>query len=140
MKRDYFVKALQDELESKKDILDTAYKAQVLSSEVGFDFESINDAFEKFKEECKEIEEAFYHLPEDKEHFIEEIGDGIFALINLARFMGVSPTNLLYQTTKKYLSRVDFIEQELKKEGASWRDKSFKELDKLWDKAKEDNL
>jgi len=138
MKRDdYFVKALQDELESKADILDTAYKAQLLSSEVGFDFDSLKEAFEKFKEECKEIEEAFNHLPKEKEHFIEEIGDGFFALINVARFMGISPSELLYQTTKKYLSRVGFIEQQLKKEGASWGDKSFKELDKLWDEAKE---
>ena len=109
MKRDdYFVEELQDELECKKDVLHTAYKAQVLSSKVGFDFNSIRDAF--------------------------------FALINLARFMGISPSELLYQTTKKYLQRVAFIEEELKKEGASWEDKSLKELDKLWDKAKEHNL
>ena len=140
MKKRHFVKELQEELESKEDILNTAFRAQVLSSDVGFDFKSIKDAFEKFKEECKEIEEAFNKLSKEKDHFIEELGDGIFALINLARLIGIDPTTLLYQSTKKYLKRVEFIENELKKAGLFWEEMSLDKLDELWDKAKEKKL
>ena len=74
------------------------------------------------------------------EHFIEEIGDGFFALINLARFVGVTPTELVYATTKKYLGRMAYIEEVLKEQNANWQDRSLDELELLWDEAKRENL
>jgi uncharacterized protein YabN with tetrapyrrole methylase and pyrophosphatase domain len=136
---DYFVEKLQHEL-NNGNLLETAYKTQLLSAKVGFDFDSIEEAYQKCKEEFKEIDEAFKYRDKDKEHFIEEIGDGFFALINLARFAGISPTQLLYNTTKKYLKRVEYIENKLKQNGLNWQDSNKKELDKLWDEAKEKGL
>jgi tetrapyrrole methylase family protein/MazG family protein len=137
---DYFIEDLQKELESKENVLVKAYQAQVLSAKVGFEFDSIDDVFEKVKEEFEEIEEAFHEREKDREHFIEEIGDGFFALINLARFAGVTPTELVYATTKKYLGRMAFIEEALKRDGVNWQDRSLEELDLLWDEAKASNL
>jgi len=137
---DYFVKALQKELETKENILAKAYQAQVLSAKVGFDFNTIEETFEKVKEEFDEIEEAFYERDKDMEHFIEEIGDGFFALINLARFVGVTPTELVHATTKKYLGRMAYIEEVLKEQNANWQDRSLDELELLWDEAKRENL
>ncbi len=135
-KNDYFIKDLQKELENRENLLAKAYKTQVLSAEVGFDFDSIDDAFAKVKEEFEEIEEAFEARDEDMDHFIEEIGDGFFALINLARFAGVTPSELLHATTNKYLGRMAYIEEALKHERVNWQDKSLEELDWLWDEAK----
>ncbi len=137
---DYFVEELLKELETKENVLAKAYQAQVLSAKVGFDFDSIDNVFDKVKEEFNEIEEAFNQRDKDREHFIEEIGDGFFALINLARFTGVTPTELVYTTTKKYLGRMAYIEDKLKEEGVSWQDKSLQELERLWDEAKERKL
>jgi len=137
---DYFVKALQKELESDENILAKAYQAQLLSAKVGFEFDSIDDVLDKVKEEFEEIEEAFHERDEDREHFIEEIGDGFFALINLARFAGVTPTELLHATTKKYLGRMAYIEEVLKRDEVNWQDRSLEELEVLWDEAKASNL
>ena len=137
---DYFVKALQKELESDENILAKAYQAQVLSAKVGFEFDSIDDVLDKVKEEFDEIEEAFHERDEDREHFIEEIGDGFFALINLARFAGVTPTELVHATTKKYLGRMAYIEEVLKRDEVNWQDRSLEELELLWAEAKEQNL
>ena len=134
---DYFVEELLKELETKENVLAKAYQAQVLSAKVGFDFDSIDNVFDKVKEEFSEIEEAFNQRDKDREHFIEEIGDGFFALINLARFVGVTPTELVYATTKKYLDRMAYIEELLKEEGVNWQDKSLQELDEMWNRAKE---
>jgi len=137
---DYFVKELQKELESDENILAKAYQAQVLSAQVGFEFDSIDDVLDKVKEEFDEIEEAFHERDEDREHFIEEIGDGFFALINLARFAGVTPTELLHATTKKYLGRMAYIEEVLKKDELNWQDRNLDELELLWDEAKASDL
>ena len=139
-KNDYFIKELQKELESSDNILAKAYKAQLLSAKVGFEFDSIDDVLDKVKEEIDEIEEAFEARDEDREHFIEEIGDGFFALINLARFAGVTPTELLHASTKKYLGRMAYIEESLKQKGQNWQDNSLEELELLWDEAKGQNL
>ena len=133
---DYFVEELLKELETKKNVLAKAYQAQVLSAKVGFDFNSIDNVFDKVKEEFSEIEEAFNQRDKDREHFIEEIGDGFFTLINLARFAGITPTELVYATTKKYLGRMAYIEELLKEEKSNWQDKSLQELDEMWDRAK----
>jgi tetrapyrrole methylase family protein/MazG family protein len=137
---DYFVEGLLKELETKENVLAKAYQAQVLSAKVGFDFNSIDNVFDKVKEEFSEIEEAFNQRDKDREHFIEEIGDGFFALINLARFVGVTPNELVYATTKKYLGRMAYIEDKLKKEGENWQDKNLQELDEMWDRAKKRKL
>ncbi|MEA2029731.1 MAG: hypothetical protein U9N49_12255, partial [Campylobacterota bacterium] len=99
MSNDYFVQPLLDELQSSDNPLHLAYKAQYLSGKVGFDFESLHDAFGKVKEECLEIEEALNEPQIDREHLLEEIGDGFFALTNLARQAGVDPEELIHQAT-----------------------------------------
>ena len=58
----------------------------------------------------------------------------------LARFVGVTPTELVYVTTKKYLGKMTYIEKKLEKEGLNWQDKSLQELDEIWNRAKENNL
>jgi len=49
-------------------------------------------------------------------------------------------TELVYATTKKYLGRMAYIEDKLKKEGENWQDKNLQELDEMWDRAKKNNL
>ncbi|MBN2826321.1 MAG: hypothetical protein JXQ76_13405 [Campylobacterales bacterium] len=133
---DYFVQPLLEELKKSDNPLHLAYKAQDLSAKVGFDFDSPKDAFSKVREECFEIEEALYDPTITKEHLLEEIGDGFFALTNLARQLGVSPQELIHNATLKYLKRVEYIEERLKANAQSWSDTSFEELDSYWDEAK----
>ena len=58
----------------------------------------------------------------------------------MARFVGVTPTELVYATTKKYLGRMGYIEELLQEEGVNWQDKSLQELDEMWNIAKANNL
>jgi len=83
-----------------------------------------------------EIEEALHQPKIDREHLLEEIGDGFFALTNLARQAGVDPEELIYQATHKYLKRVEYIEERLKEQNKNWQDATFEEMDSYWDEAK----
>ncbi|GEM_PF-1398572 len=136
MHNDYFVQPLLDELQSSTNPLHLAHKAQHLSGKVGFDFDSPKDAFSKVREECFEIEEALYNSTIEKEHLLEEIGDGFFALINFARHCDCNPQELIHQATYKYLKRIEYIEERLKKEGKNWKDATFEEMERYWDEAK----
>ncbi len=133
---DYFVQSLLDELENNDNTLHLAYKAQYLSGKVGFDFDSPKDAFSKVREECFEIEEALYDPTIEKEHLLEEIGDGFFALINFSRHCGRDPWELIHQATYKYLKRIEYIEERLKEQNKSWSDATLEEMERYWDKAK----
>ncbi len=109
-----------------------AQKVQEKASRVGFDWENINGPWGKLKEEIKELEAA--KTPEERH---EELGDCLFALINISRFMDIDAEDALRHTVKKFISRFKHIEKELEKSNTPWAKASLEDLDKLWDEAKE---
>lgn len=115
-----------------------AFKVQKKAAQVGFDWTEVKDAFAKVHEEVRELEEALQlgH----KEEMELEMGDALFALVNVCRFIEVNPELALSKTIEKFISRFSFIEssEEAKKEGI---DKlSLEEMDKLWNIAKNQRL
>lgn len=89
---------------------------------------------EKFKEEVDELIQA----PEAE--IEEEIGDMLFALVNVARFKGVEPEQALQKCNDKFVRRFNYIEEAVKDSGHSWSELSLEELDYYWNQAKEKGL
>jgi len=107
-----------------------AYKLQEKAAKVGFDWTDINDVYAKVIEEIQEIREA------TQETVQSELGDLLFAAINLARFLKVDPEAALALTNRKFSRRFHYIETELRKENRNIKDVSLEQMDQLWDKAK----
>lgn len=107
-------------------------KVQKKAADVGFDWESAEQAFYKIVEETQELKEAM----EQNNHIEEEMGDLLFAVVNVARLLKLEPEFLLMQATDKFISRFETMEQLAKKRGNELKDLSFSEQDKLWDEAK----
>jgi len=70
----------------------------------------------------------------------EEMGDILFTLVNLSRFLSVDAENALTGTIEKFLRRFAYIHQQLRANGQSLDDATLSEMDKLWDEAKEKRI
>ena len=107
-------------------------KVQKKAADVGFDWENAQQAFYKIAEETEELREAM----EQGSHIEEEMGDLLFAVVNVARLLKLEPEFLLMQATDKFILRFEKMEQLAKSRGNELKDLSFAEQDKLWDEAK----
>ncbi len=110
-----------------------ALKLTKKAAKVGFDWENTEQILEKIEEEIGELKEA---AGGDQAHIEEEIGDILFAVVNLARRMDVEPETALKKTNRKFRHRFQFIERSLKKEGNTIESATLAEMDDLWNKAK----
>ena len=111
-----------------------AYKVQKKAKKVGFDWDDVNCAMYKVKEELNEIKEVYNC--EDKSIIEGEVGDLLFACINVARFLEVDGELALDKTIKKFIKRFSYIENEAIKNNKNLKDMTLEEMDKLWEEAK----
>jgi len=121
-----------------------AYRIQDKAANVGFDWEKKEDVWEKVKEEISEFEaETKAAIPEgdnptkeQKQLMEDELGDLLFALINMARLYHLKPDNALEKTNQKFISRFNYIELQAKEKGVSLNEMSLEEMEVLWQEAK----
>ena len=113
-----------------------AYKLQKKAARVGFDWERVEDAWAKAHEEMRELEEAYREGQPDK--IVEELGDLLFAVVNVSRFLKVEPEGALAGTIQKFTRRFRFIEEEARKAGRRLSEMTLGEMDELWNQAKLD--
>ena len=111
-----------------------AQKAQEKAGRVGFDWPSIDQVAAKIDEEIAEVREAAE--ASNAEAVAEEIGDLLFAAVNLARWHKLDAESTLNHATDKFVRRFERIEKALQERGLRWEDASFEELDALWEEAK----
>ena len=102
---------------------------------VGFDWENVNQVFEKVKEEFAELHDEVI-IKNNKTKVEKEFGDVLFSLINYARFIGVDPELALERTNKKFISRFSFLEKEVDRKGLNLDSMSLEEMDNLWKESK----
>lgn len=107
-------------------------KVQKKAADVGFDWNSANDAFYKIAEETEELRQAM----EIGGNVEEEMGDLLFSVVNVARLLKLEPEFLLMHATDKFISRFDAMEQRALKQGHALKDLPFPEQDKLWEEVK----
>lgn len=115
--------------------LKRAEKLQKRAARVGFDWPSFAPVLDKIREEISELEvELDAGAPQDR--IEDELGDVLFAVVNLARKVKVEPGSALRQTNLKFEQRFRFIERMLSKEGRTPDDASLDEMEALWQRAK----
>ena len=112
-----------------------AHRLQDRASRVGFDWDKIDDVMKKLDEEIGEFREAMEKKQEDA--IEEELGDVLFMLVNISRFIGVNPEDALRKTISKFISRFRYIEMAAADSGRKLADMTLAEMDALWDEAKE---
>lgn len=111
-----------------------AQRLQEKASYVGFEWDRIEEVWDKVHEEILELKEA--QSIGTTEHIEEEIGDVLFSIVNLSRFLKISSEDALRRTNNKFIKRFKKIEDELKKRGRSIENATLEEMDAIWDEVK----
>lgn len=131
------IETLTEEMESIAKSLPAttrAYKVQKKAKKVGFDWDDVKSAMDKVEEELNEIKDVYNSG--DKSIIEGEVGDLLFACINVARFLEVDGELALDKTIKKFIKRFSFIESEALKKNKDLNDMTLEEMDELWEEAK----
>lgn len=122
-----------------------AYQVQARASRVGFDWAEIEPVLKKMEEEWQELREAMALSAADpsdntgqarRSEIEAELGDVLFTLVNLARFLKVNPEEALRKTINRFTHRFHFLESRAAASGRSLEDMTLGEMDALWDEAK----
>ena len=113
-----------------------ALKLQEQAGKVGFDWNDARAVLAKIREEADEIESALALGPAEHNRLAEEVGDLLFAVVNLARHAGADPETALRAANAKFERRFAAIERALAARGKSPQQSTLTEMDALWDAAK----
>ena len=137
-----------------------AAKLSARAAHVGFDWPTLRGIFDKMKEETRELESRIEAIPggldrpkgkqgiagsrgeqavspEQLKEVEGEIGDLMFTLVNLARYLAVDPESALKKTNRKFRRRFQYVESKLKERGSKLENASLDEMEALWQQAKE---
>jgi len=115
--------------------LNQAFEIQQKAAEVGFDWKEIDDVILKIEEEIEELKEVVHN--KEKDRIEDELGDLLFAVVNLSRFKNINPEIALLRTINKFKKRFDYIEDMVEKNNEDIKQLSLEELDNYWNEAKE---
>ncbi|NJD01060.1 MAG: nucleoside triphosphate pyrophosphohydrolase [Ruminiclostridium sp.] len=111
-----------------------SFKVQQKAARVGFDWDKIDDVIAKVDEEIQELKDVY--KSNNMERITDEMGDALFALVNLSRFLKIQPELALTGTTNKFIKRFAYIESESLKNGKKLEEMNLAEMDELWNEAK----
>jgi len=116
--------------------LQRAEKLQKKATKVGFDWDTVKGVIDKIEEELNEVKEAIAN--KNQENIKEEIGDLLFAVVNLARFQKLHPEELLHATIKKFTNRFIIMEKLLKNKNKNIETATLCEMEQSWQEAKKE--
>lgn len=111
-----------------------AYKLQKKAAKVGFDWDELGPVLAKIEEELKELRSAIDSG--DREEQAAELGDLLFAVVNASRFIEADPEEALSRTNRKFRSRFEYIEEQLRINGKTFDQTDLLEMDRWWEEAK----
>ena len=142
------IKSKEKGKENRKSVLDgipphlpgllRAQKLQKKAAKHGFDWDKIDDVFDKLDEEVAEFKEAV--LSGKEIEMTAELGDIIFVLVNIAKFKKIDAEEALRATNNKFIKRFQYIEAVVAKCGKTLKETSLEELEKYWQEAKGNKL
>ena len=112
-----------------------SYKLQGKAAEVGFDWDDVSEAFKKVNEETDELISACE--AGELEKISEELGDLLFSVVNVSRFLKVNPEQALNATSEKFVKRFAYIESKTVERGEKLENITLEEMDSLWEQAKQ---
>jgi tetrapyrrole methylase family protein/MazG family protein len=113
-----------------------AQKITEKASRVGFDWNHSDQVFAKVMEELHEFEEAWAGGNPDRME--DELGDLLFAIVNLGRFLSLNPEEALRKTISRFQKRFSYVEDTLNKQGRNLSDATLEEMDILWEQVKKE--
>lgn len=111
-----------------------AHKISQKASKVGFDWKGVEDVLEKLDEETAEFKEAVRSA--NAADMEEELGDMLFTMVNIGRFLQVNPEDALRKTIAKFISRFHHVERAVIQKGDDLSTTSMDEMERLWQEAK----
>lgn len=115
--------------------LQTAYNYQKRAAKEGFDWPDVNGAWDKFAEEWQEFRNEVTKGTSASR--LDEFGDVLFTLVNLARFYKLSPEEAMLHANEKFARRFGYVEAKVKESGKPFSDYTLEQLDAFWDEAKQ---
>jgi MazG family protein len=110
-----------------------AQKIGTKAAKVGFDWPDVEGSVKKIEEEVREVREVVDGEHDRRHH---EIGDLLFAVVNVARKLGVDAEQALVDATRRFTQRFEFVEDRLADRGKTPQSSSLEEMDSLWNDAK----
>jgi MazG family protein len=136
-----------------------AYKLSSRAAHVGFDWPNVEGLFDKLAEETVELKQEIAHFPAPgprpahrgiagshtgavtppdalKARLEDEIGDMLFVLVNIARYLSLDPESALRKTNRKFKRRFQWLEQEIRRSGRRLEDATLDEMEALWQQSK----
>ena len=129
--------SLLDSVRSDQPALACALQLQQCAAQVGFDWDSLPPVLAKIREELSELETEIARGARP-EAMLDELGDLLFAVANLARKLNLDPQTALCGTNAKFRRRFAVVERQLAGQGRRPQDASLAEMDTLWEHAKHD--
>ncbi|MEO3947907.1 nucleoside triphosphate pyrophosphohydrolase [Gorillibacterium sp. CAU 1737] len=111
-----------------------AWKLQKKAASVGFDWSDVHDVLAKVEEELAEVKEAM--AGNNAEETAGELGDLLFSVVNLSRFLKADPEEALSTTNRKFIRRFHYIEEQIRAKGGRLEDTSLDEMERYWQEAK----
>ena len=114
--------------------LTRSHRLQQKAAYAGFDWKHVDDVWAKLDEEIEELKQA--HEKGDTGNIEEEIGDVLFSVVNLARYLDIPAEDMLRKANKKFTNRFNKIEDELERRGKTVEDSSLEEMDEIWNMVK----
>lgn len=111
-----------------------AWEIQKKAAKVGFDWPSVDQVWDKVHEEIDEVKQEIED--NNREKLEEEIGDLLFSVVNIARFLKVDPDRALTLTNRKFTDRFNKVEDKMKALGKEMSTENFELMDSLWEEVK----
>ena len=116
--------------------LQRAQRVQSRAARVGFDWDDVEDVINKVEEELEESRDAL--ASGDQVHLKEELGDLLFATVNLSRFQGIDAEDALAAAVQKFTTRFKSVEQRIENSGRVMQECTLEELDAAWNQVKQE--
>ena len=135
-------RSLLEGIPSKLPAIHEAHQISSRAARVGFDWPDIEGIFEKLQEEVRELREVISAGQDDtrRERLEDEIGDMLFVIVNIARYLKIDSESALKRANRKFKARFQYMESELARQGKTLEQTTLNEMETLWQKAKSKNL
>jgi len=129
--------SILDEVNSALPPTDRAYALQKKAAKAGFDWPDKEGVIAKINEELEEVRSVYNAAAgADNAALEEELGDLLFSVINLCRFLKVEPSVALRRTNSKFVNRFKYVEKKMKETGQEMKKENLDVMDKFWNEAK----